>query len=386
MAYKRLGRETYTFQARTETGWKQLGTRTPSRALASRIEGMWETLAVEHRAWDLLGRVLSGALSIGQLYDAWVASRFDVAATRRRLDDVDLEPIVSEWHGVYARTVLADSAEHALAHVPRLLPEGQRRLASTVTPAWLTSQLYAYLGKRNTLRKVHSSWTVFFAFLVKPKGIYATNPMRDVDRPGVERSPIRFYELDTVERIVAWQPTEERRALFALLYGTGIEISTALALTRADVWQERKEIRAAGTKVHSRDRVARVADWAWPLVWEHCRNALPAARLFPSSWSRYTVSDWHRQAVGAGTKRRDGNVAVQGLALPQRYPLHCARDHWAVRAARAGTPTAVIQQQLGHSSPLLTLSKYGRFLPSVADRARWEAAATQYEAERREAR
>jgi len=132
--------------------------------------------------------------------------------------------------------------------------------------------------------------------------------------------------------------------------------------------------------------VARVADWAWPAVWEHIRDLLPAARLFPSSWSRFTVSDWHRQAIGEGTKRNDGSVAAEGLRLAQRYPLHCARDHWAVRAARAGTPIAVMQQQLGHSSPVLTLSKYGRFLPSAADRARWEAAATQYEADRREAR
>lgn len=73
----------------------------------------------------------------------------------------------------------------------------------------------------------------------------------------------------------------------------------------------------------------------------------------------------------------------EGLNLPRGYPLHCARDHWAVRAARAGTPIAVIQAQLGHGSPMLTLTKYGRFLPSAADRERWEAEATRYESARR---
>jgi hypothetical protein len=38
--------------------------------------------------------------------------------------------------------------------------------------------------------------------------------------------------------------------VFALQYGTAIEVSVALALTRADVWEASKEIRAAGTKAH----------------------------------------------------------------------------------------------------------------------------------------
>jgi integrase len=181
-----------------------------------------------------------------------------------------------------------------------------------------------------------------------------------------------------VERVVAHQPTRERRALFALLYGTGIEVSTALALTRVDVWEATKEIRAAGTKAHSRDRACRVADWAWEAVWGHCRRMLPAALLWPG-WNRWTVSDWHRETVGCNEETK------QGLNLRWRYPLHCARDHWAVGAARAGTPIAVIQAQLGHGSPMLTLTKYGRFLPSAADRAKWEKAATIYETQRRKA-
>jgi integrase len=124
------------------------------------------------------------------------------------------------------------------------------------------------------------------------------------------------------------------RALFALLYESAIEVSTALALTRSDVWGASKEI-------------------------------------------RWTVSDWHRETVGWEEETREG------LNLPNRYPLHCARDHRAVRAARAGNPVAVIQAQLGHGSPMLTLTKYGRFLPSTADRAKWQTAATEYETRRR---
>lgn len=381
MVYKRTGRPTWSFQAQTETGWKQLSTGTGARPLAQRVEAMWASLAAEHRAWDVLGRVLAGALPVGRLYDLWTATRYDVAEIRRRLNDTDVEPLVAEWHGVHAGTVKPDSAAHALRHVRWLLPEARAVLASSVTTLWLTQRLAAYPGKQNTRRKVHSSWSVFFQYLTDVRGLFAANPVAAVKRPKAEESPIRFYDLDTVERIVGWQPTPERRALFALLYGTGIEVSVALALTRADVWEATREIRAAGTKAHTRDRVARVAEWAWPAVWAHAAARTPTARLFPA-WSRFTVSDWHRQAVGDGVKDTHGRVAAPGLALARRYPLHCARDHWAVRAARVGTPIAVIQHQLGHESPTLTLKKYGRFLPSAADRAKWEQAATEYDAAR----
>jgi hypothetical protein len=93
-------------------------------------------------------------------------------------------------------------------------------------------------------------------------------------------------------------------------------LSTALGLSRADVNPATKEIRAAGTKAHTRDRVCRVADWAWPIIWEHIRDRLPVARLFRDDLTRWTVSDWHRETVTS-------------LKLPQ-YPLRNARDHWAV--------------------------------------------------------
>jgi integrase len=379
MVYRRLDKKSgkvrpgWTFMARTQTGWKQIGTGTNNKMLSAKVAGMWETLAKEHRAWDILGRVMGGQLGILQLYDLWTECRWDVHGIRRRLNDTNLAPLVSEWHAVYARSgPKDDSVAHALTHIRALIPEDGTRLASTVTVEWLTERLFAYPGKPNTLRKVHSSWTQFFAYCTDVKSLYTVNPMNTVTRPAEQKSPIRFYELDVVERIIAYQPTAERRALFALMYGTGIEVSVALALTRADIWETSKEIRAAGTKAHSRDRVCRVADWAWKAVWGHSKAVLPGAPLWPATWNRWTVSDWHRETVGA-----------EGLNLPQQHPLHCARDHWAVRAARAGTPIAVIQAQLGHGSPMLTLTKYGRFLPSASDRAKWEKEATRYEISRR---
>lgn len=354
-------RPTWYFQAQTETGYKQLSTGTSNKTLANKTEAMWAVLASEHRAWDILNRVLNGSLHVGALYDRWAADRFELTAVRRNLEDVDLAGHVEGFLEMHRRNVKEDSADHVEVHLDALF-DGAPLFRSQANTALLTERLYAYQGKRNTLRKVHSSWSVFFAYCTDVCGLFDVNPMLRVERPPVEQSPIRFYDIEAVVRIVEWQETEDLRAMFALLYGTGIELGVALHLRRSDFDTQRHEIRAAGTKAHSRDRVVHVADWAWKPISKWIEPMLPAAPIFPPTWNRWAISKRHR-------------ITVKELGLPA-HPLHNARDHWAVRAARAGTPIAVIQHQLGHGSPMLTLTKYGRFLPSAADRAHWEQEAT----------
>lgn len=384
MVYRRKGRRLYYGQLRTRHGWKQQCLHTPSKTLAAKIAAAWEELATEHRAWDLLEPVIAEPSTIGALYDLWLDTGKNVIEMRRRLADLDITPLVEDWHAVHKSHVKRESsATQALAHVRRLLPEDGHRLASSVTSEWLTEQLAAIPGTRTNRRYFHSSWSQFFAYLTSVKKLYTRNPMEEVERPAADKHPPRFYGLGTVERIVAWQPDADRRALFALLYGSAIEISVALTLTRDDFDEPTKSVRAAGTKASTRDRVARIADWAWPHVWAVVRDKLPHARVFPP-WDRSTCSDWHRQTVGAGTKDTHGRIAAKGLELPERLPMHNARHHWAVRALRAGTPVAVVQRQLGHGTPKLTVDTYGQFMPDAADRERWEKAATKHDAERRE--
>lgn len=386
MVYRRANRPSWYSEARARGDtWRTLCWRTPDRRLALKMEAMWEELAKEHRAWDVLDPVLGGSMTPGALYDLYVASGRDVDELRRRMRDTDLEPIVEEFLGVHARKVVADTLAHIRVHLRALMPEGQPFPRSLATTETLTKRLYAYAASPSTIRKVHSDWSGYFRYCTRVKGLFQANPMDTVDRPPKKRPAPAFYDIETVERIVGWQPTEERRVLFALLYGTAMEISVALALTRADVFPATKEIRAAGTKAHTRDRMVRVADWAWPRVWAHVEHMLPTARVFPAEWHRSTCSDWHRQTVGEGVKGTHGDVSSEGLRLSPRLPLKNARHHWAVRAIRAGTPIKLVQAQLGHATATLTLDTYGLFQPQGEDRAHWEREATKRDAQLREA-
>jgi integrase len=364
-AFRRTGRKTYEFQAVQADGrFTQTSTGTRNKPLATAIEAMWERLARRHRAWDLLDRVGHG-LTIGQLYDLWDDTKQDVEEMRRRLDDRNIEPEVAIWHARYAADY-PDAAERARQHVRWLLPEGRACPVSTVTPAWLSERLYAYRDaegepvKRNTRRKIHAHWSLFFVHCTHA-GFFPASPMLPVPCPPLESKPPRFHDEATAKRIVDAQPDAMRKCLMALAYGGAIEASPLVKLTRRAVDLRTHEVIPYGTKTLTRHRVCRIAAWAWPYVHRYVKGLLPDAPLFPGL-NRSTPSHWH-----LATERE--------LGLPE-LTFHEARHHWAVRMIRAGTPIAVVQQQLGHGSPDVTMKVYAAFIPDGADRAAWDAKAS----------
>jgi site-specific recombinase XerD len=266
-----------------------------------------------------------------------------------------------------------------------LLPEGVPLLSSAVNADWLTAKLTAYPAKRrNTTRKVHSSWSGFFDYLVLPKKVYAASPMLHVQRPALQRSLIAFYDTPTTLRVVQWQPTPERRALFALIYGAGADVSPAITVEREDFNPATHEVRIAGTKTGSRDRVVRISDTMWPIVWAHVRTVL-SGRVFPETYNRWTVSDWHRWTVGDGVKDTHGNIVAEGIKLKKRLPVRKARHHFAVRLLQAGAAVRVVAEQLG-SDERTVLKYYGPWITSSEDRARAEQMASDHETKRRDAK
>lgn len=371
MVFQRKERPSWYFQGKTRTGWEQLCTFATDRRLAAKIEAMWLELAEDHRAFDVLDRVLDGDMTAAELFDQWRESERSITTLRQRLQDVDLSPIVEEFLEIYARQ-FPGAVGHVRAHLRHLIPAGASFLASRATGDHLTQQLYSYVGKRNTLRKVHASWSSFFAYCVRPKRLFPVSPMVEVERPPLEKKPVQFYDLATIQRIVSWQPSLERRALFSLLYGGAIESTVALSIRRGDLNVDGQEVRAPGTKAHTRDWMCRLESWAWSIVWDLARTILPQARLFPDDWTRHQIHDWHA-------------AALKSLKISPVLKPYASRHAWAARWLGAGTPVEVVQKQLGHASPMLTLSLYGPFLPSAADRAAWESKVHARETRLREA-
>jgi len=336
-------------------------TGTSDRVIARAIERALHEL-VHRREWDLLNAMIDDKVSVGELYDAFQARSED--NLRQKLNDVDLEPQVAQWAEVHKVDVAADTIAHYLFAVRTLIPEGTPFPRSRFTPDVLESWLTKYRGKSGTRRKAHAAMAQFAKYLVRRR-ILSANPMRDIQAPRPAAPRLRWLEAPDLVRLADAQPGAYR-VLSALLAGTGIEVSVGLAVHARDIDRKRKEIRAAGTKTHARDRIVRVAEWAWPYIERHCSTMHPNAPLFPHC-DRWRAQDHHKDACKA-------------LGI-EDYRIHDHRHSYAVRAARAGTPAELIARQLGHANAILVLKVYGRFMPSQQDRDKWELIAAERDSE-----
>ena len=194
----------------------------------------------------------------------------------------------------------------------------------------------------------------------------ATNPLLGFGPPPAPDPRVEFYDLDEVIRIV--QTSEEPfSALYAVFYGAGIEQSCALDLRRRDVTLTTREIRARGTKTHNRDRMVTLA-----------RNGpCPTSNgpVLTSCLTRHCFRD-STDGPWPSTKAVATRLGLRVLRV------HEARDHWAVRMIRAGTPIEIVARQLGHANAVMALKVYGRFVPTREERQAWEERAGKQEMKR----
>jgi len=214
-----------------------------------------------------------------------------------------------------------------------------------------------------TKRKYLAAVQSFTRYLLEI-GELVTNPIRDVSPPPAADPRCLFLELPDVLRVIEGS-APPYRAIFAVAYGAGLEVSAILSLVDADIDSQARQVRARGTKAWTRDRLARVADWAWPALQEHLASVLPGERVF-RGLDRWQVSELHRERLRA--------LGLEG------FRLHDARHHWAVRMARAGAPFELIARQLGHRDVAMVAKVYGRFKPDTEERDRWERIASDRDA------
>ncbi|HLQ23575.1 MAG TPA: tyrosine-type recombinase/integrase, partial [Gemmatimonadales bacterium] len=264
---------------------------------------------------------------------------------RGRRADVDLAAYVPGWTPWLADRVKPSTADSYLAHVRTLMPAEAPFYRSQFTAPAVAQWLATRPSLSGSTKRHYLAGLQRFAAYLVEIGMLPTNPLRDVTAPPANPPRCVFLELPDVRRVVegALLPF---RAIYALAYGAGLEISAILALVDADVNAPGREVRARGTKAWTRDRIARVADWAWPHVQAHLDTLLPGERLFRGI-SRRAAGDVHRERLKA-------------LGLPHHH-LHDSRHHWAVRMVRAGMPLELVARQLGHRDVVMVARVYGRF-------------------------
>ena len=313
MVYRRAGSPSFYVAIPTRTGWVKRSTWTTDKSTARSMDRMLEELGPRGaRAWDLLEAIAYEGLDVGTLFDAW--RRKDLDGLRARLADVDLTTHIGGWQAWLGDRVKPDTSAHYLAHLRTLMPESKAfwrsDLSAPTVAKWIATRTSltqkrqpSSKGSRRqadptprpvsggTKRRYLAAIQSFVEYLLQT-GVLASNPIRDVTAPPA-----------------------------------ALEISATLALVEDDVDLETRQVRARGTKAWTRDRLARVADWAWPFLGEHMAGVLPGERVF-RGLDRWQVSQVHRERLRA--------IDLEG------FRLHDARHHsgWHGLAPRSSSSPA----------------------------------------------
>lgn len=397
-AFRPKGRRKFYIMVPVKDGRPVMRPATRDSLVAKQMQAMVDALGHERkRAWDLLELVTAKVpkIKLSRLWDAWGSTpvtRHDkkgeaitpaveerIAHMRRELlEVVDLEPYVEQFYRVTAGSssnASVDTAAHYRAGLRTLITKGTPFLRSR----WREDVLAEWIEGKDelspaTVRKHGVAARLFEDFLNR-RGALHVQPMHGIKLPAA--GDPRCHSLETHEaQLLADANPGQHRLFSATLAGSAMEVSTGLSVLVRDVSRDERMIRAPGTKNYNRDRMVRVADWAWPYVEEALSGKTPNARLFDQIADRWDARDAHYATVLALAPQLPKLLDHQG------YWLRDHRHTWAVRAIRSGWPVEAVRLQLGHINGVLVVKVYAKFFPRREEIDRWERMATERDAAR----
>jgi integrase len=341
-------------------------TGTGDRRTALAIGRMVDDLR-DHGDQDVLDAVTDRQLPLMDVYTAYVRDR-TVDSIKVTLDDVDLDPMVTEWSAALKASGLASTAKYS-AQVRRLIPEGKRfprsqfrRKTISEHLATLTLQVKqpdgAVLDRPVTgsTRNRHRAALAQFGRWLVEREVIEFNPVRDVRSAGENQARTVHYSPAELKALLD-ALTGPYQALEAIMATTGMEWQAVRRLRRRDVDVTAKTIHAKGGKNAWRNRTCAVTEMAfWPIVESYVQGFTPNALLF----------DGVREEIAL----RHHHAAREAAKLPDST-LHDHRHSYAVNAIRRGMPLHLVAAQLGHRDSTLVQRVYGKFAPQQRDFAQY---------------
>lgn len=334
-------------------GLVQRSTESQDPAVERGMRRMLATLRDTHR-WAILDRLAAPrrrgepALTLKRLYAAYVADP-TLRSFEAALITPDVVALVPQWLRALDAELGARSSggrSEFEAAVREFL--GAQCTAGEITAqrarAWLASTGGTSGTRRAKFYRVRS----FVRWLVE-QGTLASNPLRDMRAPRRGRPRMRYESSATDQKICEAAPSAPFRLLFALVHGTGLDLSPALTLKRRDLDLEGGTVRGAGTKTRKRERHrVEIEPWALAIVRAEARHLTPNAPLFPAV-TRHMAHHHHA-----------ATCALPAVAV-EDYHLRDARHSWAVRARlERGLSFEDIADHLG-TSVYLVATTYARF-------------------------
>ena len=151
---------------------------------------------------------------------------------------------------------------------------------------------------------------------------------------------------DEINRLLDATPNLKYKAIFAIMYSSGLRISEVLRLTYDDISRTNMQIYIRESKTHT-SRYALLSKKALDILTEYWfKCGKPMGVLFPSQSTK-------RALTPSATASKLKESAIKA-GLPKDIHSHCLRHSFATHLLEDGVDIRYIQTLLGHRSPKST--------------------------------
>jgi integrase len=339
--------------------------KTTNKVRADQIERMIASWKDQAR-WELLDAIASKSLSVDRAFIAYQHAQPDALVAELAAEQAAKESAAAAGPSAQSfierwATWLAgqgrrpQTVEAYVRQVRAVLGETDVTL-SQLTRQWLRGQI-ANVGVKQTNR-YRSAVSAFCAWLVDEDRL-ERNPVRDIRRIAESAPRDRHLLREDALKLLDALPAPYR-ALHALMAGTGMEISAALAVRYGDIDRAKRTVRARGTKRRHRDRTVMFFN-RWLPEWERFTAHLDET---PGVGNALVFPDIDRDL----SYRKLIEACGQSIT---DYTQHDWRHTYAVQGVKDRMPFYIIAHQLGHANETMVRQVYGKFRSAGDDLAAW---------------
>ncbi|MDO4220269.1 MAG: tyrosine-type recombinase/integrase [Candidatus Saccharibacteria bacterium] len=194
----------------------------------------------------------------------------------------------------------------------------------------------------------------FLKYLAK-RSIKSLDPVL-VELPRTHRPQVTFLHVDEIDRILAEIPLDTEdglrdRAIFELLFSTGLRVSELTGLNRGDVNLTRREfmVRGKGQK----DRPVFISQSAADAVQDYLderKDKLPALFLNNSRNQPMVGTSGDYRRLSPRSIERIINKYVRAAGITKHVTPHTLRHSFATDLLMNGADLRSVQSMLGHSN------------------------------------
>src|SRR3989338_7702710 len=220
-----------------------------------------------------------------------------------------------------------------------------------------------YLANREdkkglTLKRVTQNYYVialrsFLRFLIKND--HATLEPSKIDLPKTESRSLKFLEREQIDRMVTSIDTSKEdgirdRAIFELLFSTGLRVSELVGLNHDNVNLERREFGVIGKG--GRARVVFVSDRAaeWVKQYLDAREDGYKPLFIRYSGKKIEENGGEKMRLTSRSVERIVKRYVRAARLPVDATVHTLRHSFATDLLTNGADLRSVQEMLGHKN------------------------------------